>query len=80
MFIENVHGETYSLLIDTYIKDNNEKDKLFDAINTIPCVKRKALWAKKWIDNENASFALRLIAFAIVEGVFFSGSFVQYFG
>ena len=79
MFIENVHGETYSLLIDTYIKDNNEKDKLFDAINTIPCVKRKALWAKKWIDNENASFALRLIAFAIVEGVFFSGSFCAIF-
>lgn len=79
MFIENVHGETYSLLIDTYIKDNEEKNKLFDAINTIPCVKKKAEWAQKWISSDSANFALRLIAFAIVEGVFFSGSFCAIF-
>ena len=71
--IENIHSETYSLLIDTYIKDNKEKDKLFNALDTIPCVAKKADWALRWIDN--GSFAERLIAFAAVEGIFFSGSF-----
>lgn len=79
MFIENVHGETYSLLIDTYIKDPVEKTRLFDAINTIPCIKKKADWALKWANKDCASFAMRLIAFAIVEGVFFSGSFCAVF-
>lgn len=72
--IENIHAETYSLLIDTYIKDNTEKQKLFNAIETIPCVKKKADWALKWIER-STSFAERLVAFAAVEGIFFSGSF-----
>lgn len=75
--IENIHSETYSLLIDTYVKDNKEKDKLFHAVETIPCVKKKADWALRWIDN--GSFAERLIAFAAVEGIFFSGSFCSIF-
>ena len=75
--IENIHSETYSLLIDTYVKDNKEKDKLFNAIETIPCVGKKADWALRWIDN--GSFAERLIAFAAVEGIFFSGSFCSIF-
>lgn len=75
--MENIHSETYSLLIDTYIKDKNEKNKLFNAIETIPCVTKKAEWALKWI--ENGSFAERLIAFAAVEGIFFSGSFCSIF-
>ncbi|MGB1104409.1 MAG: ribonucleoside-diphosphate reductase small subunit [Crocinitomicaceae bacterium] len=75
--IENIHSETYSLLIDTYIKDSKEKDYLFNAIETIPCVKRKADWALRWIDE--GSFAERLIAFAAVEGIFFSGSFCSIF-
>lgn len=77
IMVENIHSETYSLLIDTYIKDPNEKDKLFHAIDTLDCVKRKADWALRWI--ENASFAERLIAFAAVEGIFFSGSFCSIF-
>ena len=77
--MENIHSETYSLLIDTYIKDSSEKDRLLNAIETIPCVKKKAEWALKWIDDKNSSFALRLIAFAIVEGIFFSGSFCSIF-
>jgi ribonucleoside-diphosphate reductase beta chain len=72
--MENVHSEVYSLLIDTYIKDVHEKDKIFNAIKTIPCIKKKADWALKWITSDD-SFAKRLIAFAIVEGIFFSGSF-----
>ena len=76
--IENIHSETYSLLIDTYIKDEKEKDLLFRAIETIPCVKKKADWAIKWI-GDNSSFAKRLLAFAIVEGIFFSGSFCSIF-
>lgn len=72
--IENIHAETYSLLIDTYIKDKAEKDRLFNAIETIPCVKKKAEWALKWIEK-STSFAERLVAFAAVEGIFFSGSF-----
>lgn len=75
--IENIHSETYSLLIDTYIKDNKEKTYLFNAVDTIPCVKRKADWALRWI--EEGSFAERLIAFAAVEGIFFSGSFCSIF-
>jgi ribonucleoside-diphosphate reductase beta chain len=71
--IENIHAEVYSLLIDTYIKDANEKDKLLNAMEHIPCVKKKADWAMRWIDNGN--FVERLIAFAVVEGIFFSGSF-----
>ena len=75
--MENIHSETYSLLIDTYIKDNKEKDYLFNAIETLDCVKKKADWALRWIDN--GSFAERLIAFAAVEGIFFSGSFCSIF-
>lgn len=75
MAIETIHSEMYSLLIETYIKDNTEKDKLFRAIDTIPCVGKKAKWALKWIEDEESSFATRLIAFAVVEGIFFSGSF-----
>jgi len=75
--MENVHSETYSLLIDTYIKDKVEKDKLFNAVETLDCVKKKADWALRWIDN--GSFAERLIAFAAVEGIFFSGSFCSIF-
>lgn len=76
--IENIHSETYSLLIDTYVKDNVERNRLFSAIETIPCVKKKAEWAIRWINN-GASFAERLVAFAAVEGIFFSGSFCAIF-
>lgn len=75
--MENIHSETYSLLIDTYIKDPKEKDSLFHAMETLDCVKKKAEWAIKWIGN--GSFAERLIAFAAVEGIFFSGSFCSIF-
>lgn len=77
IMMENIHSETYSLLIDTYIKDNTEKDYLFNAIDNMPCVRKKADWALRWIDD--ASFAERLIAFAAVEGIFFSGSFCSIF-
>ena len=77
IMMENIHSETYSLLIDTYIKDTKEKDKLFNAIETLDCVKKKADWALRWIDN--GSFAERIIAFAAVEGIFFSGSFCSIF-
>jgi len=73
--MENIHGIMYSLLIDTYIKDDNEKEHLFNAIETIPCVKQKAEWAMKWIMDTESTFSQRLVAFAIVEGIFFSGSF-----
>ena len=76
--IENIHAETYSLLIDTYIKDATEKDFLFNAIDNLECVQKKAHWAMKWID-EAPTFAHRLIAFAAVEGIFFSGSFCSIF-
>jgi ribonucleoside-diphosphate reductase beta chain len=76
--IENIHAETYSLLIDTYINDNAEKTRLFNAMETIPAVKEKAEWALRWID-ESECFAERLIAFAAVEGIFFSGSFCSIF-
>lgn len=77
--MENIHSETYSLMIDTYIKDESEKDKLLNAITEIPCVKKKADWALKWLNDKNSSFAIRLVAFAIIEGVFFSGSFCAIF-
>ncbi len=77
IMMENIHSETYSLLIDTYIKDPVEKDKLFHAVDTVPCVGKKAEWALRWISN--GSFAERLIAFAAVEGIFFSGSFCSIF-
>ena len=73
--MENIHSEMYSLLIDTYIKDSNEKQLLFEALNNYPCIKKKADWAIKWIHDKDASFATRLIAFACVEGIFFSGAF-----
>ena len=75
LMMENIHSETYSLLIDTYIKDEKEKLKLFKAIENYPCIKKKADWAIKWIQDNRSSFATRLIAFAAVEGIFFSGSF-----
>ncbi|MGL4599437.1 MAG: ribonucleoside-diphosphate reductase small subunit [Bacteroidia bacterium] len=77
IMIENIHSETYSLLIDTYIKDPAEKDHLFHALETVPAVSKKAEWAIRWINNGN--FAERLIAFAAVEGIFFSGSFCSIF-
>ena len=77
IMMENIHSETYSLLIDTYIKDNKEKDRLFNALETVPCVKTKGEWALKWIASEN--FLERLIAFAAIEGIFFSGSFCSIF-
>ncbi len=77
--IENVHGEVYSLLIETYISDEKRKKELFAAIDTIPCVARKAEWAKKWISKEHSHFEERVIAFAVVEGIFFSGSFCAIF-
>jgi len=75
--MENIHSETYSLLIDTYVKDKEEQNKLFNAIDTIPAVQKKAEWALKWVDS--TSFSERLIAFAAVEGIFFSGSFCSIF-
>lgn len=77
IMMENIHSETYSLLIDTYIKDPVEKDKLLHAVDTVPCVGKKADWALRWIGN--GTFAERLIAFAAVEGIFFSGSFCSIF-
>jgi len=77
IMMENIHSETYSLLIDTYVKDEKEKDGLFNAIETFPAIKKKADWALKWIDSP--SFAERLIAFAAVEGIFFSGAFCSIF-
>lgn len=76
--IENIHSETYSLLIDTFIKDAKNRNHLFNAIETVPCVKKKADWALRWISGSE-SFAERLVAFAAVEGIFFSGSFCSIF-
>ena len=73
--MENIHSEMYSLLIDTYVKDSTEKAKLFNAIENYPCIKKKADWAVKWIQDKRSSFATRLLAFACVEGIFFSGAF-----
>ncbi|XP_059613091.1 ribonucleoside-diphosphate reductase subunit M2 isoform X2 [Phlebotomus argentipes] len=77
--MENVHSEMYSLLIDTYIRDPQEKEFLFNAIETLPCVKKKADWALQWIASQEANFGERVIAFAAVEGIFFSGSFASIF-
>jgi len=79
IMMENIHAETYSLLIDTYIKDSKQRTYLFDAIETIPCIKKKADWAIRWIEDTESTFAQRLIAFAAVEGIFFSGSFASIF-
>lgn len=73
--MENIHSEMYSLLIDTYVKDNSEKTQLFNAIDNFPCIKKKADWALKWIGDKRSSFGTRLAAFACVEGIFFSGAF-----
>jgi ribonucleoside-diphosphate reductase subunit M2 len=77
--MENIHSEAYSLLIDTYVKDRVEKDRLFNAIENFPCIKKKADWATKWINDKRSTFATRLIAFACVEGIFFSGAFCSIF-
>lgn len=83
IMMENIHSETYSLLIDSLIRDKDEKDRLFNAIDTIPCVKRKAEWAMRYMSSESeegsSSFLLRLVAFAAVEGIFFSSSFCAIF-
>jgi ribonucleoside-diphosphate reductase beta chain len=79
MMMENIHSETYSLLIDTYIRDTQEKQRLLNAIDTIPCVSKKANWAIKWIQDDHSTFAMRLLAFMAVEGIFFSGSFCALF-
>ena len=76
--MENIHSETYSLLIDTYIKDTNEKNQLFNAMDNIPCIKKKAEWCFKWM-NQESPFIQRLVAFSCVEGIFFSGSFCSIF-
>ena len=77
--MENIHSETYSLLIDTYIKDTEEKNKLFNGIQTIPSIKKKAEWALKWINDKDSPFSHRVIGFAAVEGIFFSGAFCSIF-
>jgi ribonucleoside-diphosphate reductase subunit M2 len=77
--MENIHSETYSLLIETYIKNSEEKNKLFNAIEYFPSIKKKSDWAQKWIHDNRSSFATRLIAFACVEGIFFSGAFCSIF-
>ena len=81
IMMENIHSETYSLLIDTYVSDPEQRTHLFDAIETIPCIKRKAEWALRWISDKSSAmtFAERLVAFAAVEGIFFSGSFAAIF-
>ncbi|MAF94030.1 ribonucleoside-diphosphate reductase [Candidatus Woesearchaeota archaeon] len=79
IMMENIHAETYSLLIDTYIDDEREKDHLFKALETVPSVKKKGEWAMRWLSRKRGSFAERLIAFAAVEGIFFSGSFCAIF-
>jgi ribonucleoside-diphosphate reductase subunit M2 len=75
--IENVHSESYSLMIDTYVRDDAEKTRLFSAIENYPCIAKKANWAKKWIADNRSSFASRLVAFAAIEGIFFSSSFAS---
>ena len=77
--MENIHSQTYSLLIETYIKNEDEKMKLFQAINHYPCIKKKSDWAQKWIKDNRSGFATRLVAFACVEGIFFSGAFCSIF-
>ena len=77
--MENIHSHTYSLLIETYIKDHVEKHRLFNAIQNFPCIKKKSDWAQKWMNDNRSSFATRLVAFACVEGIFFSGAFCSIF-
>ena len=77
--MENIHSESYSLLIETYIKDKEQKHKLFNAIENYPCIKKKSDWAQKWIHDNRSSFATRLVAFACIEGIFFSGAFSSIF-
>lgn len=77
--MENIHSEVYSLLIDTYITETQEKNKLFHALDNFPCIRKKADWAIKWINDKRSSFATRLVAFACVEGIFFSGAFCSIF-
>eukprot|EP00088_Acartia_fossae_P046957 TRINITY_DN50859_c0_g1_i1.p1 TRINITY_DN50859_c0_g1~~TRINITY_DN50859_c0_g1_i1.p1 ORF type:complete len:232 (-),score=23.43 TRINITY_DN50859_c0_g1_i1:110-805(-) len=77
--IENVHSEMYSLLIDTYVKDTKEKQYLFDALENIPAIRKKGEWACRWISDEKSTFGQRLVAFAAVEGLFFSGAFAAIF-
>lgn len=77
--IETVHSETYSMFIDVLIRDASDKDRLFHAIDSIPCVQKKAQWALRWIADDESSFGLRLVAFAAVEGIFFSSSFAAIF-
>ena len=77
--MENIHSRMYSQLIDTYIDDREEKQKMFEALNNYDCIKKKADWAKKWINDNRSSFATRLVAFACVEGIFFSGAFCSIF-
>jgi ribonucleoside-diphosphate reductase subunit M2 len=77
--MENIHSHTYSNLIETYIKDKEEKRKLFNAISNYPCIKKKSVWAQKWIHDNRSSFATRLVAFACIEGIFFSGAFCSIF-
>lgn len=79
VMMENIHSETYSLLIQTYVRDPDKQQYLFTAIETMDCVRKKARWAQKWIDSTESSFAERLVAFAAVEGIFFSGSFAAIF-
>jgi len=73
--MENIHSEMYSLLIDTYIRDSDEKDDMFNAVEIFPCINKKSTWAMKWIETDECTFAQRLVAFACVEGIFFSGAF-----
>ncbi|KAF9042362.1 ribonucleotide reductase small subunit [Panaeolus papilionaceus] len=77
--IENVHSEMYALLLQTYVSDNIERNRLFNAMSTIPCIRRKASWALKWTSSDDVPFSERLVAFAAVEGIFFSGSFCAIF-
>ena len=77
--MENIHSETYSLLIDSYVKSDSEKTRLFKAIENFPCIEKKADWAIRWINDKTSDFATRLVAFACVEGIFFSGAFCSIF-
>ena len=79
LFMETIHNEMYSVMIDTLIKDTQEKDRLFNGLETVPCIKKKGEWVFKWITSKDVPFVMRLLAFAIVEGVFFSGSFCSIF-
>lgn len=77
VMIEDIHSEVYSLLIDTYVREPEQRSKLFRAIETVPCIRKKAEWALKWIEDDQSSFGERLVAFAAVEGIFFSGEWIH---